>query len=48
MVYDQSHSAFDKCALVALPDCSAPFNLIEFIKTLTKALALKQGGVLHD
>lgn len=48
MVYDRSHGAFDKCALVALPDCSAPFNLIEFIKTLTKALASQKGEVLHD
>lgn len=43
LVYDRIHNSCSKCTMVALPDCGAPFNLIEFIKILTKALAAQNG-----
>ncbi len=44
IVYDRIHSAYNKCTMIAIPDCGAPFNMIEFIKVLTGALAAKEGG----
>ena len=43
VVYDRIHGACNKCTMVALPDCGATFNMIEFIKILTKALATQNG-----
>ena len=48
IVYDRSQGTCARCGMVALPDCTAAYDMVEVIKMMSKVLCAKERGELGN